>query len=166
MGILIQEDKGLFHLQSAGMSYILQLVNDYPAHVYWGKKLRSDSNLEGLLNLGGNTGLDRLPQEYPQYGTGDFRTPAYQVRLEDGTRITELKYSGYRVVEGKPSLPGLPSVYVESAQEAQTLELTLKDDYAKLSVILRYTVFEHTNVITRSVEFTNAGKHSCDCSVH
>ncbi|MDH6430088.1 alpha-galactosidase [Paenibacillus odorifer] len=158
MGILVQEDKGLFHLQSAGMSYILQLVNDYPAHVYWGKKLRSGSNLEGLLNLGGNTGLDRLPQEYPQYGTGDFRTPAYQVRLEDGTRITELKYSGYRVVEGKPSLPGLPSVYVESAQEAQTLELTLKDDYAKLSVILRYTVFEHTNVITRSVEFTNAGE--------
>ncbi|OMD77377.1 MULTISPECIES: alpha-galactosidase [Paenibacillus] len=158
MGILVQEDKGLFHLQSAGMSYILQLVNDYPAHVYWGKKLRSGSNLEGLLNLGGNTGLDRLPQEYPQYGTGDFRTPAYQVRLEDGTRITELKYSGYRVVEGKPSLPGLPSVYVESAQEAQTLELTLKDDYAKLSVNLRYTVFEHTNVITRSVEFTNAGE--------
>lgn len=45
MGISIQEDKGLFHLQSTGMSYILQLINDYPAHVYWGKKLRRDSNL-------------------------------------------------------------------------------------------------------------------------
>lgn len=158
MGIVIQEEKGLFHLQSSGMSYILQLVNDYPAHAYWGKKLRSDSHLEGLMNLGGNTGLDRLPQEYPQYGTGDFRTPAYQIRLEDGTRITELKYSGYRVTEGKPALAGLPSVYVESDQEAQTLELMLKDDYAKLTVILRYTIYEHSNVITRSVEFTNDGE--------
>lgn len=33
--------------------------------------------------------LDLLPQEYPQYGTGDFRYPAYLVKLSDGSRITE-----------------------------------------------------------------------------
>lgn len=73
MGILVQEDKGLFHLQSAGMSYILQLVNDYPAHVYWGKKLRSGSNLEGLLNLGGNTGLEFTPAGISPIRHGRFQ---------------------------------------------------------------------------------------------
>lgn len=43
-----------------------------------------------LIGAPNNAGLDRLPQEYPQYGSGDFRNPAYQVELEDGTRITEL----------------------------------------------------------------------------
>ncbi|ULO06779.1 alpha-galactosidase [Paenibacillus sp. 19GGS1-52] len=157
MGIFVQEDKGLFHLQSKGMSYIIELVNGYPVHVYWGKKLRKDSNLDALLNHGGNTGLDRLPQEYPQYGSGDFRNPAYQVRLQDGTRVTELCYSGYRLTGGKPALAGLPSIYVESEQEAQTLELILKDDYAKLSVILRYTIYEDSNVIARSVQLLNEG---------
>ncbi|MHA6534056.1 alpha-galactosidase [Paenibacillus sp. BAC0078] len=157
MAIWIQDNKGIFHLQSKGMSYIIELVNDYPAHVYWGKKLRYGSNLEGLHPLVTGGSLDRLPQEYPQYGTGDFRVPAYQAKLEDGTRITELRYQGYRVMEGKPALAGLPSVYVESAEEADTLELTLRDDYAKLNVILRYTVYKELDVIARSVEFVNDG---------
>lgn len=157
MAIWVQEDKGTFHLQSKGMSYIISIYNNYPMHVYWGKKLRHDGNLDGLPHLGAGTGLDRLPQEYPQYGTGDYRMPAYQVKLGDGTRITELRYSGYRVLPGKPQLAGLPSVYVESEEEADTLELVLRDDYASLNVILRYTVYRDTDVIARSVEFVNDG---------
>lgn len=157
MAIWVQEDKGIFHLQSAGMSYVIGLVKGYPVHLYWGGRLRGDSNLDGLLLPVAHGSLDRLPQEYPQYGTGDFRVPAYQAKLEDGSRITELRYSGYRVTEGKPSLAGLPSVYVESPQEADTLELILKDDYAKLTVTLRYTVYKELNVIARSVEFVNDG---------
>ncbi|WP_151733277.1 alpha-galactosidase [Paenibacillus tengchongensis] len=157
MAIWIQEDKGLFHLQSKGMSYIITLLNNYPVHAYWGKKLRHDSNLDGLPYLNGYSALDRLPQEYPQYGTGDFRVPAYQAKLEDGTRITELRYTGYRVTPGKPQLAGLPSVYVESPEEADTLELLLRDDYASLNVILRYTVYRDSDVIARSVEFVNDG---------
>ncbi|MEK3688950.1 alpha-galactosidase [Paenibacillus sp. FSL R10-2736] len=157
MAIWVQEDKGIFHLQSTGMSYVIGLVNGYPAHLYWGGRLREGSNLDGLLLPVAHGSLDRLPQEYPQYGTGDFRVPAYQAKLEDGTRVTELRYSGYRVTEGKPELAGLPSVYVESPEEADTLELILKDDYAKLTVKLRYTVYKERNVIARSVEFSNDG---------
>lgn len=158
MAIWVQEDKGIFHLQSKGMSYIISIFNNYPMHVYWGKKLRQDGNLSGLPYLGAGIGLDRLPQEYPQYGTGDFRVPAYQAKLADGTRITELQYTGYRVLQGKPTLAGLPSVYVESPEEADTLEITLRDDYSSLNVILRYTVYRDTDVIARSVEFVNDGE--------
>lgn len=160
MAIWVQEDKGIFHLQSTGMSYVIGLVNGYPAHLYWGGRLREGSNLDRLLLPVAGGSPDRLPQEYPQYGTGDFRVPAYQAKLEDGTRVTELRYSGYRVTAGKPELAGLPSVYVESPEEADTLELILKDDYSKLTVTLRYTVYKERNVIARSVEFTNDGKNS------
>lgn len=162
MAIWVQEDKGFIHLQSKGMSYIIGLYNNYPMHVYWGKKLRHDGNLDGLPHLGVGTALDRLPQEYPQYGTGDYRVPAYQVKLQDGTRITELQYTGYRVLAGKPQLAGLPSVYVESPEEADTLEITLRDDYASLNVILRYTVYRDTDVIARSVELVNDGQAPLD----
>ncbi|MBW4082426.1 alpha-galactosidase [Paenibacillus sp. S150] len=158
MAIWVHEDKGIFHLQSKGMSYIIELVNDYPAHVYWGRRLRHGSNLEGLRPPVTGGSLDRLPQEYPQYGTGDFRIPAYQAKLEDGTRVTELRYSGYRVLAGKPKLAGLPAVYVESEEEADTLELILRDDYAKLEVVLRYTVYAEMDAIARSVEFVNDGQ--------
>ncbi|GIO15638.1 alpha-galactosidase [Cohnella xylanilytica] len=158
MGVIVESQTGLFHLQSSGMSYILQIVDGYPAHVYWGSKLKHREPMEGLLiHTPEKAGLDRLPQEYPQYGSGDFRNPAYQVELEDGTRITELKYEGYRIIKGKPALTGLPAVYTEDEAEADTLELELRDAYSGLKVVLLYTVFAERNVIVRSARLINEG---------
>ncbi|WP_323744168.1 glycoside hydrolase family 36 N-terminal domain-containing protein, partial [Paenibacillus polymyxa] len=105
MNIHVNEALGLFHLQSKDCSYIIQLVEGYPAHVYWGAQLHHDQSLASILELrercsfsptpvssNRTLSLDALPQEYPQYGTSDFRQPAYQVALADGTRTTELKY--------------------------------------------------------------------------
>ncbi|MFD0698846.1 alpha-galactosidase [Paenibacillus sp. GCM10027628] len=171
MNIQFHEAEGLFHLQSADMSYIIQLIQGYPVHVYWGKKLRLDGNYSGTVSLlerssfspnpvvtDKRISLDTLPQEYPQYGTSDFRNPAYQVQLADGSRITELTYKSHRILGGKPSLQGLPAVYTESAEEAQTLELELIDAYSGMSVILSYTVFALFNAVARSVRFENKGE--------
>lgn len=89
MNIFADESLGLFHLQSKDTSYIIQLIEGYPAHVYWGARLRHDSSLTGVLELRERASfsptpvltrpslsLDALPQEYPQYGTSDFRRPA------------------------------------------------------------------------------------------
>jgi alpha-galactosidase len=157
MTITYIEDNQIFHLQSKDMSYIIQLKDGFPLHVYWGKKLRIDGNLNRLHHYPDFASIDRLPQEYPQYGTGDFRNPAYQVRLEDGSRITELVYKSHTIIEGKPKLSGLPAVYVESDKESQTLEIEMVDNYSGLTVRLSYTVFEEYNAISRSVQFVNDG---------
>jgi len=98
-----------------------------------------------------------MPLEYPSYGNSDFRQPAYQVELEDGSRITNLKYKSFKIYNGKPKLEGLPSTYVEKEDEAQTLELELYDDIIDLKVVLLYTAYKDYNVITRSVKFINEG---------
>ncbi|MGF7031680.1 alpha-galactosidase [Paenibacillus mucilaginosus] len=159
MPIIVDEPSQTFHLKAKDTSYILQIVNGYPVHVYWGQSLREDSSLSNFIEYS-HTNLDRYAQEYPQYGSGDFRSPAYQVQLSDGSRITELVYRDYRVSAGKPKLEGLPSVYVESEDEAETLELTLTDEYSGLKVLLRYTVFAGCNAITRSATLINEGHES------
>ncbi|CAN7735653.1 alpha-galactosidase [Paenibacillus sp. LjRoot153] len=171
MAIFHSEQEGLFHLQSKDMSYVIQLVNGYPAHAYWGKRLRQQGNLKGLIRTvercsfipnsvpeDTSISLDTLPQEYPQYGAGDFRNPAYQVELEDGTRITELKYRAHRIFQGKPPLEGLPALYTEEGDDVQTLELDLADSYSGLVVVLTYTVFGTFSAIARSVRYFNQGK--------
>lgn len=171
MNIYADETLGLFHLQSKDTSYIIQLVQGYPAHIYWGASLRHDSSLTDTLVLRERASfspipqqsqpalsLDALPQEYPQYGTSDFRRPAYQAQLADGTRITELKYTSYTITSGKPALEGLPAVYTESDEEAMTLELILNDNYAGLTAKLLYTVFANHSAIVRSVRFEHNGK--------
>jgi alpha-galactosidase len=101
---------------------------------------------------------DFLPLEYPFYGTGDFRQPAFQVQTEDGYRLAEPKYSDHKIVKGKPALNGLPSTYVENENEAETLIIGLVDELIGLEVSLSYTAYENFNAIARSVKFENVGK--------
>lgn len=168
MPIYYDEASGIFHLQSHQTSYVIQLVRGLPAHVYFGPQLRQGSNLNDLLYRVERSSfcpnpfpddktlsLDTLPQEYPQYGTSDFRSPAYQIKLSDGTRISELVYRSHRITAGKPALEGLPAVYTEQENEAETLELVLHDAKAGLSVTLYYSVFEQFSAIARSARLAN-----------
>ena len=80
--------------------------------------------------------LDTLPQEYPGYGTSDFRHPAYPGQLPDGTTVTELLYARHRIESGKPKLEGLPAVYAERRTKRETLVVTLEDSCPGLKVEL------------------------------
>lgn len=156
MTIRVNEKELSFHLSTETTSYVIQInEKGYPLHLYWGNRLEETFDPKHLADFSYDMGLDRLPQEYPQYGTGDNRHPAYQAQLEDGTRATELVYQGYQVVKGKPALQGLPFVYAEQDNEAETLILMLKDEYSGLEVKLNYSVFTGLNAITRSTEFHN-----------
>jgi alpha-galactosidase len=160
----------VFHLRTPTTSYVLQVIrNGMLAHVYWGRRLesavwhgmrngREDAPPPAMADLGDrdfspNTQL----QDYPGYGTGDFRQPAYQARLANGTTVTELRYVGHRIRAGKPRLDGLPATYVENDAEATTLEIDLRDAPSGLTVTLSYTAFAGIDAIARSARFTNAG---------
>ena len=174
VGIHFDRKERVFHLQGKDTSYVMQIIKDgYLAHLYWGKKIRSyrDSNPITFVKRGFSPNpdpsdrtfsLDTLPQEYPAYGNTDFRTPAYQIQLENGATITDLRYKTHSIFKGKPKLEGLPSVYVEEDQEAETVEIELEDPLIGLEVSLTYTVFAHLNVITRSVRLQNNGKEKLE----
>jgi alpha-galactosidase len=169
MGIDYDLKQRVFHLHGKDTSYCMQIVRDgFLAHLYWGKKVNSyhGSNPLVFVNRGFSPNpdptdrtfsLDTLPQEYPAYGNTDFRTPAYQIQLENGSTITELLYKKHFIYKGKPRLEGLPATYVEEEDEAETLEIILEDLLIGLRVTLTYTVFENLSVISRSVRFQNQG---------
>ncbi|WP_079422348.1 alpha-galactosidase [Clostridium oryzae] len=170
MSIAFNELEKTFNLQSKNTSYVLQIHRDgYLVHLYWGKKIKK-VNAEELLALTGRgsfspnpnpedneLSLDTLPQEYPAYGNSDFRAPAYCIQLENGSTITDLRYESFTIKKGKTTLEGLPATYVESDDEAETLEITLADPLIKLKVVLSYTVYKDYDVITRNVKFINKG---------
>ncbi|GIP42478.1 alpha-galactosidase [Paenibacillus sp. J45TS6] len=174
MGIHYNSENKTFHLRAKDTSYVMGVLRDgYLAHYYWGRGVSDyrHSNAIQYVDRGfsGNPydhrhdrtfSLDTLPQEYPQYGNTDFRKPAYQVQLGNGSTITDLRYVDHKISKGKAPLEGLPSTYVEQEDEAETLEILMEDSLIGLKVFLTYTVFEQFNVITRSVRFVNEGAHS------
>ncbi|NRT37098.1 alpha-galactosidase [Clostridium beijerinckii] len=172
MSIKINEEKLLFHLQGKNTSYVMQVIRDgYLAHLYWGKRINKyrGSNKIVFMDRGFSPNpddkdrtfsIDTIPQEYQAFGNGDFRIPAYQVRINDGYRISDLRYKGYGLYKGKRELEGLPATYVNYIEEAETLEIIMEDVVIGLEVTLSYTLFKELDVITRSVSFSNKGKES------
>ncbi|MCE4049171.1 MULTISPECIES: alpha-galactosidase [Bacillaceae] len=174
MGILFDSNRKIFHLQARNTSYVMEIARDgYLLHLYWGRKVKEyrHSNFLQLMDRGfsGNPyqhkedrtfSLDTLPLEYPQYGNSDFRKPSYQIQLENGSTITDLRYQSHLIYKGKKPLEGLPATFVEKEEEAETLEITMVDELIGLQVVLSYSVFEHFNVITRSVKIINDGEQS------
>ena len=167
--ITYNEVNNTFILNSNKTSYILKFLEScHLAHLYWGKKLRTN-NLDYVIrqrNWGSflantdnkeNFMLETIPQEYPGYGCTDLRSPAIELQFEDGTTATDFRYVSHNIYEGKNKLVGLPSTYVEEYFEATSLEVVLKDTLKQVEVVLTYTVFNEFDAITRNVKVRNVG---------
>ncbi|AKS39187.1 alpha-galactosidase [Anoxybacillus gonensis] len=174
MPIFINESLREFHLQTKESSYIFcVLKNGQLGHLYYGKKVNHRENFSHLFQLpnepignatflykGDQTfSLEVIKQEYPAYGTTDFREPAFHIWHENGSRITRFVFQSYKVIKGKPKLEGLPATYVDNENDVTTLMITLYDEISRVELQLQYSVFEHESVITRSARVTNDGQH-------
>lgn len=165
MGIYV-EDK-IFSLTTNNSLYQMK-VDQYGIlnHTWYGPKTDMDmSYLEDYpeISFSGtiwdarkdpNYSLNNLPLEFP-LGGSDYRPAALQVRQENGSTSLDLRYDSYRFIE-EYKLLGLPS----SFRPSQALEITLKDEIAKVIVVLFYGVFEEENVISRAVKIINASEKS------
>ena len=100
--------------------------------------------------------LDTLPQEYTAYGNGDYRINGLETEQADGSDTANLKYESYEISKGKYSLKGLPAMFAKE-DEAETLEIVLKDYASGLRAHLLYGVFPQLDVITRAVRLENTG---------
>lgn len=116
----------------------------------------SNSGWSTGLNNVGTPGLTNIRREFPDVGRSDFRLPAIHISHADGNTITALTYQSHEIVQGKPSLPGLPATY-GNASDVTTLLVTLYDNYSDVSAVLSYSIFPEYNAIARSFQLTNNG---------
>ena len=96
--------------------------------------------------------LNDTPQEYPSFGTSDFRFPAVHGRNADGNTVLQFHYKNYKITKKKPKLKNLPSA---RGGDSETLIITLEDSLHKLEVELYYTIYTNYGVLVRSVQFKN-----------
>ncbi len=168
MIVLDQENK-VFTLHTKNTTYQIKAdASRVLLHTYYGPRVRG-GDLSRLIRyadrgfspnpneVGDNRAysLDTLPQEYSTCGVGDFRLPSIEFEPEDGSRLADLRCTGYELKKGKYSLPGLPAFH--GGEEWETLVIHLADSTCKASVKLYYGVLEDRDLITRAVQVVNEG---------
>ena len=169
MSVTFNEEKKIFRLDTEKSTYVMGVSPEgFLGHIYYGDRLFMEAD-NYLLRMEEppytpsvnkrekSAFLDFFPMEYPTGGIGDYRESCLNIRNAAGNMGCELHYTGHEIYKGKKGLKGLPASFA-TEDEAETLEITLKDADLDLEVVLSYTAFEKENVITRSVRVQNQGK--------
>ena len=170
MPIKFHEGSKTFHIYNKHLSYITCIMeNGQMENLYYGKAIRDKEDFSYLheeimrslmavcVPEPGLLSMQYTKQEYPVYGTGDFRSPALTVRQENGSEIVDFKYVSHEIYGGKKKLAGLPATYTESDEEATSLDIILHDSVMDTDLVLTYSVYEDYPVVTKSARLVQKG---------
>lgn len=165
---MIVFENHVFYLHTENTSYAMGIFQDeILLHLYWGKRISnvlstdmiSEFKMRSLSAKNyGEYSTEILPLEFSSYGSADTRIPTFDCVFADGSRVSKFVYKDYKIVSGKPPVPGLPATYCENNSESDTLIIHLRDELKQIEIYLYYSVFEKYNVITRRVKIINNGE--------
>ena len=170
MAIQIDAEKKIFTLETDHTMYQMQ-ADAYGVlrHLWYGAKTGCDMSylqdypdvgFSGNIYAAGNDrtySLDTLPLEYAGAGVGDFRVPAVAAVHADGSSALDLRYYSHTVKPGKYGIEGLPAVFA-AEDEAETLEVVLRDTASAVEVTLLYAVLPALDLVTRCARIRNLGE--------
>ncbi len=169
MPVFYDEKTKTFKLDTKNSSYIVAVYDEnYLLNLYYGayipesyvperEKRTINASFSPVNPVIGENGFspDTAPIEYGTHGAGDFRISALEIINKNGDSITDIRYTGYKIYNGKKEIQGMPSTYVNNESEAQTLEIYTEDFVTGAEVTLYYTVFPEYDVITRHIKVKN-----------
>jgi alpha-galactosidase len=163
MPIRYDPDIKEFHLYNDSLSYIIKIFeNGCIGQVYCGPLLnpaRTYPLLSPAPFHGFSNNIRSIPRfEYPLYGNGDYKYPAFTAVLENGASVMEMEYAGHQISIGKPAIPALPSTYIEDEEDACTLEIELLDSLSGVRLLLYYSIFTAFSCVARHTRVINGGK--------
>ncbi len=156
-----------FLISTQNTTYAFEVINNrYLRHIYYGKKKKSivSPELQGISfapyieAYGWKYSPDSMTNEISFFGSGDFRATALRICSADGTGVTDFVYKTYRIFDGRPQIDGLP--FARADEDSQTLEITMLDTLSGCKLLLYYTTFPSTDIISRYMAIENNGKGS------
>ncbi|WP_456089591.1 glycoside hydrolase family 36 N-terminal domain-containing protein [Oribacterium parvum] len=90
--IVFHKEEHVFHLYNEEISYIMRIMeNEQLEHLYYGKRIPDRegfsylheearrSQMSVCIPEPGLLSMHYSAQEYPSYGTGDYRSPAFSI---------------------------------------------------------------------------------------
>lgn len=171
---MIRFSDNVFRLSATGVSYLFRItVHEHLEQIHFGAPL-AEQSIEPLLHkhtavLGSSVLYDRsdptycldtLCLEWSGIGRGDYRTPAAEIRMPDGTFTSDFQYVSHRITAGAIRPNTLPAAFGTQA-ECETLELLLRDASTGVELLLYYTVYADCGVITRRAVLCNRSERPC-----
>jgi alpha-galactosidase len=165
---MIEQIDKLFRLTTNETSYWFRVTDfGHLEHIHYGERLGAQDP-EGLLlkrtALYGSSVvydpsdptycLDNMCLEWSGIGRGDYRHSPAEIKMPDGTFTCDFLYKSHRILKGFVKMETLPCSYGDES-DCDTLEIIMLDESNNVELLLYYTVYEQTDVITRRAVLIN-----------
>lgn len=160
-----------FHLYNRKVSYVLTIMeNGQLGHLYYGKSLgplsiadvdylkAQNSKSAGTVKFSPDTGnftLADRAQEYPVYGSSDFRKGAIDISYNQEPWYLDFKFADYSITSDKPRNLNCPESYAVGSFEATQLDMQLIDEEHHLELVEHSTIFDNQSAVVRSTTIKN-----------
>ena len=169
---MISFSNNIFRISTEKTSYWFRITDfGHLEHIYYGVHLPDDQSIEPLLHkraaeIGQSINydksddkycLDNMCLEWSGIGKGDYRNTPAEIKMPDGTFSSDFIYKTHSINNGSYKMETLPSAY-GSEGDCMTLEITMLDESNNVAIMLYYTAYAKTNVITRRTVIRNNNK--------
>lgn len=164
----IEYKNGVFALNGDDMSYIFRVTKfKHLEHIHFGERVDLASaealavkhNIQLGSSIMYDTGdnaycLDSLCLEWSGVGRGDYRQTPFEAKMPDGSYSSDFLYVSHEIHRGCVPMESLPSAY-DDTNSAETLIISLRERDRDVELVMYYTVFPHSNVISRRCVIKN-----------
>ncbi|HHU51147.1 MAG TPA: alpha-galactosidase [Firmicutes bacterium] len=166
---MIVAQDNVFRLDTVATTYLFRVTKfGHLEHIFYGPLLAPGEDVRVLAQknnapLGNSVAydesdelycLDQMYLEWSDNGRGDYRQSPTELKMPDGTFVSDFVYESHQMIDGSVPMSTLPSAHGGD----QTLVITLQDTTASVTLSLYYTVFAKVNVITRRAVLTNGSQ--------
>lgn len=166
--ITVKDD--VFRLDTDTITYLFRTTKfGHLEHLYFGALLDSVESADALaqkrtIPIGSSVlydesdelyCLDNMCLEWSDNGRGDYRQSPTELKMPDGSFVSDFVYASHSIADGSLPMNTLASSYGGD----QTLIVSLRDASNNADLSLYFTVFEKTNVITRRAVLTNENEN-------
>lgn len=159
---MIDHEGKLFRLTTEHTSYWFEVTKfGHLEHIYYGSRIYAESpeavRLKRTAFIGSTIAYDesddlycpdQMCLEWSGIGRGDYRQSPLEVKMPDGSFVTDFIYQDYEIIKGNVPMESLPGAY-GAEEDCETLKITLKDEVFSVYLYLYYTVYHDCDVITR-----------------
>ena len=161
-------DNKYFYLHNGAVAYLFGLLpNQQLGHLYYGEDLgelsaddlayltlhknKASGTVKYSKKIKNFTLADHM-QEYPTYGTSDFRESAISLEANDTYLYPDFKYDHFKITTGKSRKITVPASY---GNDSENLTIYLKDTERQLELELSYSIFEESTAIVCKAKIVN-----------
>ena len=90
-------DNKFIRVDTKNNTLVFYITGELPETIYYGKKLKKDTDFTPFLGITDITGVDMRDYVLSQFGKEDYKEPSIKIKNSNGTFVSDFKFAKFEL---------------------------------------------------------------------